>query len=261
VAVLPSIATIAGVCIASTCLGFWKNAYTVSYAYGAAMAIGAYLMLPYTSGLATAHAAAFIFYGVRLNVFLLYRELSLPESIHKMVNSPAGLFDRLKRLPVILGCAFLYFCMLAPLRVTASICPAMTMPTSIAVGVMWFGFGIAALGDTVKSAVKGKSGMNALVTAFPFNFLRHPNYTGEFIGWIASFIASILSAASSTNLKSSLGWLATSAVGTAGICFVLMGAAGGLEKKQKEKYGRSATAQSEYESWLVGSWAGPVIAK
>ena len=49
----------------------------------------------------------------------------------------------------------------------------------------------------------------------------------------------------------------TAAVGTAGIAYVLMEAAGGLEKKQKGKYGGTA----QYEEWVKGSWAGPVLAK
>lgn len=258
VAALPSFPAMAAACIVPTCLGFWKNGYAVSLGYGGAMAAGAYLTLPGTTGLAAAHAAAFIFYGIRLNLFLLYRELALPESVHQMVNRPAGFVARLKRAPVILGCAFLYFCMLAPLRVTASTGAAMSGPAATAVWLMWVAFGIAALGDTVKSAVKAMGdGSDTLVTAFPFNFFRHPNYTGEFIGWTASFVAALFSAVTSGALKSSLGWLGASALGTIGIQFVLAGAAAGLEKKQKMKYGE----RPEYQAWVAKSWAGPVMGK
>ena len=257
VATLPSLAALTAASVAPTCLGFWKNGYAVSYAYGGAMAAGALLTLPHTSGLAAAHALAYIFYGVRLNLFLLYRELALPESVHQMVNRPAGLKERLKRAPIILGCSGLYFCMLASLRVTATIGTTMSGPSGMAVGLMYAGLGIAALGDTVKSVVKAKEGKDTLVTAFPHNLLRHPNYTGEFFGWTASFAAAILAAASSGTLLSSAVWLIAAAVGTAGIQFVLAGAAGGLEKKQKEKHGGSA----EYDEWIRQSWPGPVLAK
>ena len=257
VATLPSLAAVTAACVAPTCLGFWKNGYAVSYGYGGAMAAGALLTLPHTSGLAAAQAIAYIFYGVRLNLFLLYRELALPESVHQMVNRPATLQERLKRAPIILGCSFLYFCMLASLRVTATLGTAMSGLPKIAVGLMYAGFVIAALGDTVKSIVKAKKGKDTLVTAFPHNLLRHPNYTGEFFGWTASFAAAILAAASSGSLLSSAVWLITALVGTAGIQFVLAGAAGGLEKKQKDKHGGSAG----YDDWISQSWAGPVIAK
>jgi steroid 5-alpha reductase family enzyme len=264
-AALPGIPALAAACVGPACLGYWKNGYAVSYAYGGAMAAGAYLILPHANDLALAHAAAFIFYGVRLCLFLLYREIALSESVHQMVHRPADLAVRLKRTPVVLGCAFLYICMLAPLRVTASVGAPATGPAAVAVKLMFTGFGVAALGDLVKSMVKARNSYgfealarNELVTAFPFNLLRHPNYTGEFVGWTASFAAAVLAAAASPGgIRSSLGWLLTSAVGTAGIQYVLAEAAGGLEKKQRAKY----AAKPEYAAWIANSWAGPVLDK
>ena len=86
-AALPSASTLGAACVLPTCLGFWKNGYAVSYSYGGAMVACGALTLPHTTGLAAAHAAAFIFYGARLILFLLYREICLPVSdyIHKYV--------------------------------------------------------------------------------------------------------------------------------------------------------------------------------
>ena len=54
------------------------------------------------------------------------------------------------------------------------------------------------------------------------------------------------------------GWLLASAVGFAGIGFVLVNAATNLEKKQKEKYGAAeGVGGGPYEKWVAGSWAGP----
>lgn len=268
---LPGPPALAVACILPTCLGYWKNGYAVSYAYGGAMAACGLLTLPSTKGLAALHACAYIFYGVRLNLFLLYRELCLDESVHQMVNRPADFKARLKRTPVVLGCSLLYFCMAAPLRVTATAATAGTSSAAaaLAVAASFAGFGLAALGDLVKSICKKTqtSGQvngvtkdtltKELVTAFPFNFLRHPNYTGECLGWFASCAAAFSAAASAGALKASLGWLFASVVGTAGIFFVLMEAAGGLEKKQKEKYG----SEPAYDAWVASTWAGPVLAK
>jgi len=44
--------------------------------------------------------------------------------------------------------------------------------------------------------------------------------------------------------------------GFAGIAFVLLRAAAGLEKKQAEKYGGG---DGLYEDWVAGSWAGPTL--
>jgi steroid 5-alpha reductase family enzyme len=263
VSALPPISAVAAACVAPTCLGFWRSGYAVSYAYGGAMAAGGWLMLP-REGLAAWHAAAYLAYGLRLCAFLAYRQLALPASVHQMVARAASPSERLRRAPVVLGCALLYYCMLAPLRVTASVGAAASAPAAAAVGVMWAGLAVAALGDAVKSAVKAREGYgyaalasNHLVRAFPFSLLRHPNYTGEFVGWGASFAAAVLSAVSASAVRAHLAWLVTSAIGTVGIMFVLMEAAGGLEKKQRAKY----AGRAEYEEWIKGSWAGPVLAK
>jgi len=124
------------------------------------------------------------------------------------------------------------------------------------VKLAYAGFGLAALGDTWKSFVKATRG-DVLVTSGPFKFLRHPNYTGEMLGWTASFAAAVLAAAKSRGgLKAHAAWLAVSAVGTLGIYGVLAGEAVlGLEKAQRAKYGGTP----EYEAWVSTSWAGPSL--
>ena len=111
---LPPMHKILLACILPTTLGFYKSEYGVSYGYGTAMAASSYLILssisqsaglPLTSpfvstnpaviltalsttinnlrtllptSLPAFHAFATFFYGSRLNLFLLYRELCLP---------------------------------------------------------------------------------------------------------------------------------------------------------------------------------------
>lgn len=129
--------------------------------------------------LGTAHALVLALYGFRLNAFLLYRELTIDrfkkfvEKIEDKANTKGG---RLSRVPFILSCGFLYFCMAAPLFITAQAPPseASLFLTALA----WGGFGVAAMGDLIKTEVKGKEGEDTLVTSGPFSILRHPNYTG-----------------------------------------------------------------------------------
>ena len=209
------------------------------------------------SPLAKAHAAALVFYGVRLCAFLLYREMALPVEIHQMKRRDVTVAERLKRAPVIVGCSALYFCMAAPLRVTAL---ASGGPTSAAaaVALAFVGFGVAAAGDTIKTAVKAREGAGFLVTGGPFRWLRHPNYTGEIFGWSASVVAALLVAVSQGAAFSRrlAPWLVASALGWAGILGVLAGeATAGLEKKQRAKYG----GDPKYEAWVKSSWAGPMI--
>ena len=255
---LPSLPALAAASALPTCLGFWKTGYAVSYGYGGAMAAAAALTL--SAGphpLAKAHAAALLFYGVRLNLFLLYRELALPVEVHQMKQRDASLVQRLRRAPVIVGCSLLYFLMAAPLRITAL---GHSSPSAaFAVALAFLGFAVAAAGDAIKSIVKARKGADHLVTSGPFRWLRHPNYTGEIFGWSASAAAAVLVAVAegAAFCTSMAPWLVGSALGWVGILFVLAGeATGGLEQKQKDKY----AGDPKYEAWVQRSWAGPMIA-
>ena len=251
---LAPVAALPGVAAATlpTCLGFWKGGYAVSYGYGGAMAAaGALALQAGAAGVGAAHAAALLFYGARLNLFLLYRELFLPVSIHQMKPRPASLAQRLKRAPVVIGCSLLYYCMAAPLKLTAG-CVEPTGGVGAAVAVAWFGFALGAVGDVYKSAAKAVRGADALVTGGPFALLRHPNYTGEMIGWAGSAAAGVL--AVSGALRANAVWTAVSLAGLVGIFNVLAGeATAGLERKQRAKYG----ASPEYQAWVRRTWAGP----
>lgn len=253
-AALPCVKTLAAASLLPTLLGIWKTGYAVSYGYGGAVAACAALSLPALRGLAWWHAAALLFYGTRLNLFLLCRELTLPADVHQMQSREATLGQRLKRLPVIIACSLLYFLLAAPLRVTAAAAPG-SRAVGVAVACSFVGFAVAALGDLQKFATKSVKGKDHLVTGGLYKFLRHPNYTGECFGWTASFVAALLAGGSVRALLTN-PWVAASALGWVGIMGVLAGeAAVGLEKKQKEKHG----GKPEYEAWVRGSWSGPML--
>jgi steroid 5-alpha reductase family enzyme len=114
---------------------------------------------------------------------------------------------------------------------------------------------MAALGDLTKSVGKARRGEDALITGGIFRFFRHPNYTGEIIGWTASCVAAFAAAfadGKSWKVQHVYTSLIASTVGLAGIILVLAMATKGLEKKQKEKYGNS----DEYKQWVKRSWVG-----
>ena len=94
--------------------------------------------------------------------------------------------------------------------------------------------------------------------------------TGEFFLWTANAALGLLAVLSpsfgypshSLPLKSTVGWLAGSLLGVVGICFVLMQAATGLEKRQAEKYGDGAfddPSAEGYKEWVQKTWAGPTF--
>lgn len=283
--VLPSLPTVALACLIPTSLGFYKYEYAVSYGYGLSVATVAGLVLQSllrqigggsssitssTVALASAHAAALVFYGLRLCLYLLYRERFLPrfremrERIETRRRGDTTRHRLTARLPFVLGCATLYAGMAAPLWVTtttiaSSISTTTALTTSwllmnISIALTWVGFLVAAWGDFQKSWVKARKGEDTLVKGGLFAWWRHPNYTGEALGWTASFFASVIAAATSWDAKFIMP-LAASFFGWVGIVGVLAMATSGLEKRQKEKYGTNP----EYEEWIRRSWAGPTL--
>ena len=68
-------------------------------------------------------------------------------------------------------------------------------PTDIALrillGIATSGLIIQVLGDTHKSVAKARG--EGLVTTGLYSFLRHPNYTGETILWVASAAVGLVS--------------------------------------------------------------------
>ena len=263
----PLIPAIVMSCLAATSLGYIRYEYGVSYGYGSSVAISAAWILLQSKvsygSLAYWHALALIFYGIRLNVFLLYRELCLPrfrkfrEQIEERRTTPAtngNMKTRfLSRTPFIIGCATLYTCLVAPLIITSSQAISTNVfGANISIGLTWFGFVLAALGDLQKSFIKATLGEDVLVKGALFSRLRHPNYTGEALAWTSSFAASVMVLLSNWRpsfilpaVAATFGWM--------GIIGVLVMATTGLEKKQFEKYHNA----SEYQQWIKKSWPGP----
>jgi len=258
---LPSMAL---ACLIPSLLGYYKSEYGVSYAYGIATATSAILALKQIykvsssfSSIAGVHAFALLAYGIRLSLFLLYREIKIPrfrkfrEKIEDRANSKGS---RLSRTPFILGVSFLYYCLAIPITTSTALLhqvPYWSLGGGIKlnlvrvlVGTTWLGFILAMVGDTTKTVVKGKEGEDYLVTQGVFDKFRHPNYTGEIFGWTASALVGCL--------VGGIASKAASIVGAMGIDFVLVQAATSLERRQKEKYGES----KKYQDWIQGSWAG-----
>lgn len=259
----PALPVAAAAALGPTLLGFWKREYGVSYGYGVAMALIAALTLlqsgPPLTALAAALAAVHLLYGVRLTLFLLYRETCIPRfrEFRERVEERAP-SSRLSRTPFIVSCALLYLWMSAPVLLTAG---APEIGCSVGRAASWagvaaaaLGFLVAAVGDAQKSIVKARSGENTLVTTGVFKYLRHPNYTGELLLWSASTFVGMVSTVAHFSWPR-LGGAASSLLGLLGIGFVLARAAANLEKRQRETYGDDPA----YEEWLKSSWAGVTL--
>ncbi|CAJ1442922.1 unnamed protein product, partial [Effrenium voratum] len=75
---------LAASCLAPSLLGLWRSEYGVSYGYGTAVAASGYLLLkslaavPKLQPLCKLQVLCLVLYGLRLNVFLLWREICIP---------------------------------------------------------------------------------------------------------------------------------------------------------------------------------------
>ena len=217
------------------------------------------------------------------------------EDRQRVKEVDTGLIGKfINRTPFILSCAVLYAGLASSPLISAKLiamgtstcngygygygynptCKIGVMVYKALVGTTYFGFLLGAIGDLTKTVVKGRKGSDHLVTGGVFSIFRHPNYTGEVIGWVSSFLASLVAVVSVVMTGTGTGTgtgtpginklsmvkefgplLALSFAGVLGIAFVLFAAASNLEKRQKEKYGDDEV----YAKWIASSWSGPKL--
>jgi steroid 5-alpha reductase family enzyme len=267
-------AHVAAAILLPSSMGYIKREYGVSYGYGGSIAAAGYLALKAAprdlSTLGAFHALLHVIYGVRLCLYLGFREITVPrfkEMKEKIENSAPP--KRIQRTGFIVSCALLYLWMSCPLFITSGL-PASTFAekfnegSSLLCKATWGSLYIAAVGltmqiwgDTQKYISKAKN-PKKLVTGGLYSIFRHPNYTGETLLWGGSTVAGLLTAwgvASGMSLRNKIVLSASSVLGFMGIVFVLAMAGTGLERRQKETHGDDPV----YQAWVKNSWSGPLL--
>jgi len=254
-------------------MGFLKSEWTVSYGYGFATAFSALSLLlkqKQQLSITTLHAAALVFYGFRLNAFLYLRNRLSPryrEIGEKIEERSQERFPtRISRAPFVLSCGLLYHGLYLPVLLTSKLASdtiAMKSATGaglaamkVLIGMQWFGYITAALGDLTKSYIKAseKNG-KFLVTSGIFSVLRHPNFSGEILSWACNLLCGAVSAAYLLRNKFSLsilGYLGLSTMGCIGMIFVLLRSTNNLEERQQKEYGDT----TKYKEWVKSTWCG-----
>jgi steroid 5-alpha reductase family enzyme len=223
----------------------YRNSYGFSVGYGltvAAIGLAVRSTLGVApTGLEDVLTAAVVFYGLRLASFLLARHLL-------GMRPPATRADpaRIKRIPFALSLALFYGFMTTPVLYALR---APAVPGSVAgkiavagTALAWFGAILEAVADThkfiSKSSSRGSKDFKGPSTGV-YRLTRHPNYTGEVLFWLGTYVAGAPSFGGSV-----VAWLASS-VGLYGIVTIMVGATRRLETNHAEKYG----GQKAYESW------------
>lgn len=222
-------------------VGFYLFLYFISVGY--ALGVGlpilvtfvAYLRYCQQQSMVTVlHASLVLVWSVRLVTFLLYREhLNWPALHAKVVRvNKEQRVGRLSKILCWMVYTFLYVCMLSP-------CWLRMEEESRGGGMLKrgcrFGIGLQVVGllvETVADYQKSHFKLNNRLSWCReglWKYSTHPNYAGEWLFWLGTYIAG----GTSRNTKERLLQI----VGLGFISIVLYGAINALSNKQATKYG------------------------
>jgi len=248
-------------------LTLYRQAYSFSVGYGLsvfAMAVSCfaifrppvptciaelYLMNSANPSFLLVSAAAF--YGLRLGLFLLFRELTVPskaKALREMDKTP-----RLKRVILSASVSLFYALMTGPIMYALR-SPA-AVGNKVAFGgaaLAWFGVKLEALTDLQKwlfnrgvsgNEEEGGKKVFAGPTGWAFSVVRHPNYLGEVLFWTGIFVGGTPSYG-----RNYIAWIG-SVLGISGVWALMLGATKRLEAKQSEAY----KGQEKYDNWTQKS--------
>jgi steroid 5-alpha reductase family enzyme len=248
-AIPPEAVIMLGVALMISALGFFRVVWFVSLGYAGSVAAIALLsswlfrdaLTPW-SGL---HAILLAAYGLRLGSYLVKREMSASYAATLEDNKQRGDKVKVHIKPLIwISVALLYVLMTAPLLLTladarAAAPSGLLIPQLIGLAIALGGLGLEALADHQKSAYKSKNPKRWCDVGL-YRWVRCPNYLGEMIFWIGSFVAGLAA------YDHWLHWLAT-LVGLVCIQLIMMGSTKRLEAGQLERYGE----HEDYQRYIT----------
>ncbi|MBN1523194.1 MAG: DUF1295 domain-containing protein [Spirochaetales bacterium] len=217
--------------------GFYRLVYFISIGYGfsiAGMAIISAVVFNYgLTWFSVLHASLLAVYGLRLGLFLLRREFQASykkeqEEIQK--EYPAR--KVVLKLAIWITVSLLYVIMVSPLvfHLEAVCSPVFSTITIVGLIAGFAGLGIEAAADFQKSAFKKKYPARFCDSGL-YRVVRSPNYFGEILVWLGSFLAAI------PFYGNDLWRWIFAATGLAVIILIMLGSAKRLEAKQEERYG------------------------
>jgi steroid 5-alpha reductase family enzyme len=216
-------------------LGFLRVDYYISLGYGFSIAALA-VVFPVVYGgqldgpLLAADALLFL-YGMRLGIFLFLRERQPSFERERLASLERSARVRgVLRLVIWVSVAALYVAMYAPVMFALAAGPSaggVVLPLGVALMVV--GLGLEALADRQKSVFKA-SNPSRFCDAGLYRLVRSPNYFGEMMFWLGTFITGLGA------YRAPLDWL-IALLGLVCIELIMLGSARRLELKQAERYG------------------------
>lgn len=226
-------------CLVGSALGFKRVQYFVSLGYGLSIALQAiFMMLLHRDtlhGWALVQGALLLAYGLRLSLFLAFREKSSSYQTEQLETAARGAkITGWTKGAMWLGVSFLFVVMFLPALLTMSAQAAGQTLPSIPCGVvlMVIGLGTEAGADWQKSRFKTQNPGHFCDVGL-FRLVRFPNYLGEMVFWFGVWISAM------SAYQNVLGWVLGS-LGFICIELVMLGSSRRLETKQTGRYGKEA---------------------
>ncbi|RAJ06571.1 steroid 5-alpha reductase family enzyme [Chitinophaga skermanii] len=185
-----------GMCLLVTAVGFRKTVWFVSVGYAfsfvavsAAFCLSFYQQLHWYNWF---QIAGILAWGLRLGLFIVRRERN--ESYHQLVSdltSKAQNIPLQAKIGVWVSVSVTYTCMFAPVvfATQTKFTLGMWLSPVVYTGlfIMYLGLFIESIADFQKSYYK-RSNPEEFVQKGLFSWVRYPNYFGELLVWVGSFI-------------------------------------------------------------------------
>ena len=231
------------VSLITTSVGFIKFIYFISLGYGFSVAsIGVFLLITQkNSGISEKILGLLFFlYGMRLALFLLYRDLK-SSSYHEKMKEERKNRKEMKfsvKIMLWISCALLYSCQSSPLTFRFTSTKNDKNVSYAGIIIAFLGFLMEARADYEKNVAK-KINPNRFVDSGLFKLVRCPNYFGEILFWTGNFISGV-------KIYNGLVQWIISFIGYICIVFVMFGGTRTLEIRQNKSYGKDP----EYQKYV-----------